>query len=412
MDYKKDLVLLSITLAGGEIEETAKNAGVSTVASLPFSQQPATSRLKSTDIEDIMTGKKVSVTGESQGDTFALMVSGSPKDLEIGLQLAHALLTSGKIEQSAFDNWKQESLQRFDQMSKMPQFRAIEALIDVVSGSDPRRTMMNPAKINDQSVERSQAWLERVCREAPIEVAVVGEMKLEDVMPLVEKYVGSLPKRERSAAPLDKLRKLARKPGPLERHIEVETVTPMTMVLCGFMGSQATDIHDVRALNLARLTLDSRLIKRIREELGLVYSIGANNVPSDTYDDSGIFISGAPCTPGKGEEVAKEVDAIFKAFADTGPTAEEMENAKKQIANELDSSLKEPNFWFDKLQKKGYQLHLVEYKNDEELNDLEFKKSVFDWMETTAGNWRASVAQGQKTWKGKFKKGVKDFFAI
>ncbi|MFH1800356.1 MAG: hypothetical protein ABH891_05885 [Candidatus Omnitrophota bacterium] len=68
--------------------------------------------------------------------------------------------------------------------------------------------------------------------------------------------------------------------------------------------------------------------------------------------------------------------------------------------------------WFDELQKKGYPLHLVDYKSDEELNDLEFKKSIFDWMESTGQSWKASVAQGQKTWKGKFKKGVKNFFAI
>ncbi len=68
--------------------------------------------------------------------------------------------------------------------------------------------------------------------------------------------------------------------------------------------------------------------------------------------------------------------------------------------------------WFDELQKKGYPLHLVNYKSDEELNDLEFKKSIFEWMESTGQNWKASVAQGQKTWKGKFKKGVKDFFAV
>ena len=68
--------------------------------------------------------------------------------------------------------------------------------------------------------------------------------------------------------------------------------------------------------------------------------------------------------------------------------------------------------WFDKLQKKGYPLHLVDYKSDEDLNDLEFKKTAFNWMETTGLSWEASVAQGQQTWKGKFKKGVRDFFAV
>ena len=68
--------------------------------------------------------------------------------------------------------------------------------------------------------------------------------------------------------------------------------------------------------------------------------------------------------------------------------------------------------WFDRLQKKGYPLHLVDYRNDEELNGLEFKKDVFDWLEEMGQSWEASVAQAPKTWKGKFKKGVKDFFAV
>ncbi|MDD5226627.1 MAG: hypothetical protein PHV97_05555 [Candidatus Omnitrophica bacterium] len=68
--------------------------------------------------------------------------------------------------------------------------------------------------------------------------------------------------------------------------------------------------------------------------------------------------------------------------------------------------------WFDKLQQKGYPLHLVDYKTDEEFNDLEFKKTVFDWMEAAGQSWEATVAQSHQGWKGKFKKGVKDFFAV
>ena len=83
------------------------------------------------------------------------------------------------------------------------------------------------------------------------------------------------------------------------------------------------------------------------------------------------------------------------------------------IALKADGDARSRNqVWFDKLQQKGYQLHLVDYKSDEELNDLEFKKSIFDWMEAMGQSWEASVAQGQQTWKGKFKKGVKDFFAV
>lgn len=363
MDYEKDTVLVSLTLAGGEIEETAENAGVTTVASLAL-RQPATHRLRSTDVEDLMTGKNIRVGGAGENDAFTITVSGSPIDLEIGLQLVHALLIDGVIEQTAFDTWKQQALQRWELLSAMPQFRAVEALLDLMSGGDPRQTLMGPERIEAQSVEQAQAWFDRLRREAPIEVAVVGELKLENAMPLIEKYVGSLPKRARGAARLDALRKVKRGPGPFERHVSVQTMTPQAMVISGFLGCDGQNVPDLRALNLASLTLQSRLIKRVREELGLVYSIGAQSRPSWTYRDCGLFFSGAPCAPDKAGEVVNEVDAIFAAFAADGPTEEELANAKKQTANDLDSQLKEPTYWFTQLQ--ALELHgikLADLKN-------------------------------------------------
>lgn len=363
MDYKQDTVLVSITLAGGEIEETAENAGVTTVAVLAFSQ-PATRRLRSTDIEDIMTGKNIALAVNLGGDTVTLTVSGSPRDLETGLQLAHALLTDGQIEQNAFQNWQLTALRQYEEARKQPDFAAYEALHGLVSGGDPRRTMMTTRKIQAQSLARSQAWLERLCRQAPIEVAAVGDLKLEQALPLIANYVGSLPKRERTAAHLDKLRKFNRPPGPLERRISLETITPQAVTICGFLGCKANDPADVRALDLAAHTLDSRLLKRIREEKSLVYSTGAESVPAETYDDAGIFGSGAPCAPDKADEVVQEIEAIFKAFAESGPTTEELENAKKQVANSLDTELKEPSFWYRHLQHLDlHKFKLADFKN-------------------------------------------------
>lgn len=68
--------------------------------------------------------------------------------------------------------------------------------------------------------------------------------------------------------------------------------------------------------------------------------------------------------------------------------------------------------WLDEFQQKGYLLHLVEYQKDEDLTSIEFKASVYDWLETASQNWTAAQAKSHQGWKGKFKKGVKDFFAV
>ncbi len=360
MDYKEDTVMVSIALAGGRIEETEANAGITTVASLVVGH-PATSRLSSTDIRDIMTGKNIQVgsrsgrrrrgggMGQSE-DTLAIPVQGSPKDLETGLQLAHALLTDGKIEESAFNNWKLQTLQQIERMQTMPRFKAMEATVDLLSGGDPRRGFPTADTVNRQLLSAAQAWYDRLCREAPIEVAIVGDIKLDQAMPLIERYLGSLPARDRSAKHLDKLRKLARPTGPLTRHVEVDTMTPQGMAMAGFVAADGRNAQERRALRLASQILSTRVVKSIREDQGLVYSIRASYRPSRVYRDSAQFSAGAPCDPEKTKMVAGEVHRLFQEFAKSGPTEDELSNAKKQVANNLDTDMKEPSYWWRILQ--------------------------------------------------------------
>lgn len=345
MDYKKDSIMVSISLAGGNIEETAANAGITQVASIVLAE-PATSRLPSTAVRDLMTGKNIGVTGAAAGDHFNISVTGSPLDLETGLQLAHALLTDGKIEEAAFKNWRLNTLQQMEQREKAPIFKAQEAMEDLMSNGDPRRVFVKKAQVQAMTLSAAQAWFERIAKTGPLEIAVVGDMKWEDVLPLIQRYLGSLPKREWNLAKVNSLRASPRKDGPLERSVKVETVTPQAVALAGFAASEGKNTADTRALELISNMLSSRLIKKIREEMAIVYSIHASSVPSWIYEDAGRFYSGAPCDPANAARVAEEIHKVFAEFGEKGPTAEELANAKKQIANTLDVSMREPSYWW------------------------------------------------------------------
>lgn len=368
MDYKKDSVWVSISLAGGDIEETAKNAAITEVAALAVNEA-ATSKLTSTNIRDLMTGKNIKVGAVNAGDALAIEVTGAPEDLEAGLQEVHVLLTDGKIEDSAFNNWKLSTLQQIEMREKMPPFKAFEAMADLLSGGDPRQMPTSKANVEAQSVAEAQKWFERLCREAPIEVAVVGDITLEKAMPLVQTYIGSLPKRGRATDYLNKLRKLSRTTGPLVRDVVVETMTPQAMAIAGFVGTEGRNIADTRAMEIASEILTSRLVKKIREELSIVYSISGRHNPAWIYEDAGRFGAGAPCDPANTTKVTEEVHKIYKDFAEAGPSAEELENAKKQIANNLDTEMKEPRYWWSVL--RAHDLH------GRNLNELKGEKEAY-----------------------------------
>lgn len=366
MDYKKDTVDISISLAGGAIEETAANIGITQAAVLAFNQA-ATSTLSSTQIDDLMTGKKVRMRARPGQDALIISVGGSPQDLDAGLQLAHAILTDGLIEESVFNNWRQRTRQGLERAQTQPEYHAFKAAAELTSGNDPRVVPMSIEQLDVITRSAAQEWLTRLCRTAPIEVAVVGDIQLDDAMGLIAKYVGSLPARSRSADGLDALRDLKRPPGPWEKRVTVDTMTPRAMVLTGFPICDGQNVEHVRALSLATNILSSRLIKRVREELALVYSIRANQQTNFAFRNGSLLGSGAPCDPSKVDEVLAEVGKILHDFAATGPTAEELDIAKKQILNNIDEEEKEPRFWMGLLSHLNlHKRSLAEQKNKKE----------------------------------------------
>ncbi len=201
-------------------------------------------------------------------------------------------------------------------------------------------------------------------------MAVVCDITLVAIMPLVRKYIGSLPQRERSAGHLDKLRNFARPAGPLARHIDVDTVTPKAMAIAGFFGCEGKRNTDRRGLQLAANILTSRLVKKIREEMSIVYSIRCSSRPAWVYRDAGRFMAGATCDPANAHTVVEEVHKVFKEFAEKGPTPQELENAKKQIANNLDTSMREPSYWWNVL--RHHDLHR------RNLNEQKDEKQAFE----------------------------------
>lgn len=366
MDYKKNEILISIALAGGSIEETPDNAGITEVAALAINT-PATSRLTSTNIRDMMTGKTWRMNAGPAGDSLMISISAAPEDLETGMQLVHAVLTDGKIEDSAFNNWKLRTLQAIEQRSKMPMFEGFKATAELLGGGDPRVLPMTKEKVEKQSLASAQAWFDRLRQNAPIEVAVVGDVQLDQATKLATQYLASLPKRERQAKHLDKLRKLARSTGPLQRDVAIDTMNPQAMAITGCFGLEGRNYADRRAMELAEHVLTSRLVKRIREDLSLVYSIRANSSPSWVYADSGQFGAGAPCDPANVQKVIEEVRKIYADFVANGATPEEIENARKQVANNLDTDMREPGYWLDVLETLDlHSRDLQEEKNEKE----------------------------------------------
>ncbi len=371
-DTRKNQVSVRVGLVGGEMFETAANRGITQAAQLAWRRQ-ATKSLSSADISDLMAGKKVNVGGGGgmgggrggrgggggggDPDTMNLSISGSPEDLETGFQLAYLLLTEPKIEEASFDQFKTTMKTALQESTKNPMMMGMRTVAAAPYPETEARTQVPTAEqIDAITVAAAQAWLDKLIATAPIEVAVVGDIPKEKAMDLVSRYIGALPKRDRVSDSLYvKERTMQRPKGPRTVEKDIDTATPQAFVTCGFYGCDDRNINDVRALNMAARVLSTRMIKEVREDAQLVYSIGASSRAASAYPGFGMFSAGAPTEPGKVDALVEKLGSMYQKFAKEGPTQEELDTAKKQMANTLDEQMKDPAYWMGRMEMMTYR---------------------------------------------------------
>ncbi|MFO0974310.1 MAG: insulinase family protein [Phycisphaerae bacterium] len=353
-DYKKQEVLVDVLLPGGDLEETADNRGVSDAASLML-RQPATARLDSTQIRDLMTGRKVRVGGGIGRDAVGLGISGSPRDIELGLQLAYAMLTEGRIEPAGLDNWKKMTKQRLERMHTMPQGVMQEAMTETVLGNDVRLKELTPEQIDRVTPGTAEAWFRRIAATAPIEISVVGDLPLDAATQLVARYFGSLPKRGATWSALDSLRTIKRGAGPYSKTVHFKSRTPKAMVMAGFISCNERDVLDRRLLTIASQIISDRMIQRIRENEQLVYSIRCGNRPARELPGTGLMMAAAPTDPQNGDKLADTILQMLHEFADQGPTDQEVTTARKQLITQLTTRMQDPRYWQSVLADMTYR---------------------------------------------------------
>jgi zinc protease len=356
MDQRRSEVRVAITLAGGRIEETAADRGSTEAAALAW-RRPATRRLSSPQIRDLMADKKVRVGASVEEDTLTLSVDGDAADLEAGLQLAFLLLTEPLVEPAAFAQWRESQLQQIAARKLEPGGVLAEAVAETLyPPGEPRLHPLQAAQVEALALPAVQARLDRLVRTAPIEVAVVGDLSRAQALALVTTYLGSLPGRDRIGdKTLDALRSVPRVVGPVSVARVFPARTPQGLVFDGFYGTDQRNVRDSRLLFLAGRILSTRMTRVIREEKQLVYGIGAGSRPATAYPGHGSFGAQAPTDPSKVQALATAIEAMWADFAGRGPTDDEVQVAKRQVANVLDEQMKAPDFWLGRLATLDYR---------------------------------------------------------
>ena len=316
-----------------------------------FNSMSGVGKFSATDLKKQLSGKSASV--QPSVENYASAVNGycSPKDLETMMQLLYLNFTQPRFDQNDYNTLMKMLRSQLDNVKSNPDYLMEEKFIDVAYGNNPRRQMISTEIIDKFSFEALPAIYRKLYPDAnSFTFTIVGNVDLDALKPLVEKYIGSIPVSKKAMTFADD--KCAPVKGDVTEEFTAPMQQPKVSVHYMFSGKMPYTLKDKAALTFLTQALNSRYLISIREEKGGTYGVQVSGsteyIPDETYKLDIRFDTNEEMADELREIVMKEIREI----AENGPKTEDIEKNREFMLKSWKNSLEQNTGWMNYIQAK------------------------------------------------------------
>ena len=187
---------------------------------------------------------------------------------------------------------------------------------------------------------------------------IVGNVDLETLKPLVEKYIGSLPSTKQGYSWEDDGVRYPK--GKVTNHFSTAIEMPKTSVLTIFTGEMPYTLENILAMDFLSQILDIRYTATLREEKGGTYGVqtsgDASFAPVQTYMLFTIFDT----DPAMADELKQDIVNEIQKLSEEGVKEEDLSKIKEYFTKQYPDQIKPNGYWLGTL----VNYHLYGYDLD------------------------------------------------
>jgi zinc protease len=301
----------------------------------------------SNELPKILAGKIVQVSPYISERAEGISGSTAPKDLETAMQLIYLYFTSPRIDTAIFKGFISNSKSGLANRGNDPQSVFSDTVSAVLGNHNVRRTGPSIAKIDQINPAKAYAiYRERFADASDFAFTFIGNFDVDQLKPLLEKWLGSLPSIERNEQPKDLGIHIPT--GLIEKKV-YKGSDPKATVRLVFSGEYVYNESNNLQLEALGQVLQIKLTERLREKESGVYSPSTRasyvKYPANRYSINISF----GCAPDNVEKlIASTMDEINKIKTNGAETVD----TQKIIAEDTrtkEIQLKENGYWLNYL---------------------------------------------------------------
>ena len=306
-----------------EIQLFAKAYGGSSVLSdeeivygevMPLiNQMSGVGKFSRMDLQKQLSGVMANVMPGASSYTSQMNGSCSPKDLETMLQLLYLNFTQPRFNEDDYNTVMTMIAAQLENIEKNPDFQMEKRYTEVVYGNNPRRQALTKEALASMKFEQLAPIYRKLFPDGnSFTFFFGGNVDLEELKPLVEKYIGSLPVSKKPMNFVDDNCDYVK--GQINEEFRTVMQQPKVSVRYLFSGEMAFNFENRMALSFLTQALNARYLVSIREEKGGTYGVHVSSttgfVPKMNYEMEIQFDTNDQMADELCEIIMKEIETI------------------------------------------------------------------------------------------------------
>lgn len=345
--YEKDNVLLSAFSFGG-ISKLGNNLVLAANLLPALAIMYGAGDYDNVTLQKMLAGKKASVSFALGETTETISGSSTINDFETMMQLLYLRMAHPRFDKDAHSAIIGRYAALVANMEKNPDKIKSDSVSLITTGYNQRTPVLTKSNIEKITLDDvKQIYTDRYRNADEFTFFIVGNVGQDTVLPLVEKYIGSLPVSGRKETWTD--RRVRQPEGKITREITLPLIVPKSTVFLSFAEEMKYNPYYYLGLDVLAGILDIVYTEKVREEEGGTYSVGVSLSAQKRPVSIGEGVITFDCEPARAEELKGIVYRELNNIVMNGPGKENLDKAVNNILKNREESKLHNNYWMNTL---------------------------------------------------------------
>ena len=309
-------------------------------------------------LNKMMSGRQLGISFILNGPNEQLSGGCQSADLETLLQLCYLYFTDVSLDKEAFESLKTRIRSQVSQASYNPKMTYSDSIGSTIYRGNPMYRNVLPEEVDRLDGERVlELYRQRVTNAGDFVFSIVGAFSVDEVRPLIRKYLASLPDNGRRETYGNGYRpEMAT--GEVDNFFEVPMRNPKSSIYVSIMGDRQYSYDDEFMMDLVGESVGTALLTFLRHEKHGTYDVAADGSLSIYHNRWMVNYEFETSTADR-DSMLVYADYAVNAIFSSGVSDDLFSKIKERVGREHESALQTNAYWLRALQHRALGIDII-----------------------------------------------------